>query len=100
MQVMSTTPNMTTWVTEDTAGRYRCQAVVQGFPQISDEAWIFIKGPPKVVSQRVQVGTEGDTVRLECRAQSVPKPERISWFHHGREIDESKLLMSERLCTE
>lgn len=82
---------MTTLVTEDTAGRYRCQAVVQGFPQISDDAWIYIKGPPKVVSQRVQVGTEGDTVRLECRTQSIPKPERISWFHHAREIDESEL---------
>ncbi|CAG7826342.1 unnamed protein product, partial [Allacma fusca] len=49
---------------------------------------VFIKGPPKFVSQRLQVGTEGDTVRLECRVEAIPKPERIVWSHHGREVDE------------
>lgn len=88
---MSTLPNYTVSVTEDTAGRYVCQAVVQGFPQISAEAVVFLKGPPKIHSQRIQFGTEGETVRLECLAISIPRPDRVTWSHQGHEIDFRKL---------
>ncbi|OXA59029.1 irregular chiasm C-roughest protein isoform X2 [Folsomia candida] len=84
---VSTSPNHTVTVTEDTQGKYVCQAVVQGFPQISAIATVSLKGPPRIESHRVQYGTMGDTIRLECLARSIPKPDRITWTHLGREID-------------
>lgn len=82
--------NYTTTLTQDTQGKYVCQAHVQGFPTISAEATIHLKGPPSIISQRVQFGVEGDTVRLECLAKSIPLPEKITWTHLGREIDNRK----------
>lgn len=97
-QAVSTSSNYTTTVTKDTEGRYICQAVVQGFPQVSAEAFILLKGPPKIESRRIQYGIEGDTVRLECLVSSIPKPDRISWSHNGREIDISKYTQHGRHC--
>jgi hypothetical protein len=95
LQAVSTSPNLTvTAVTEDTQGKYVCQAVVQGFPQVSALATVSLKGPPKIESQKVQYGVEGDSVKLECRVRSIPKPERITWTHLGREIDNRKFLSS------
>ncbi len=91
---MSTSPNLTVTVTPDTAGRYICQAVVQGFPEVSAEAAIMLKGPPKILSQRIQLGSEGDTVRLECLAVSIPRPERVTWSHLGHEIDTRKYFLA------
>jgi len=86
-QAVSTLPNYTVTVTPDTAGRYICQAVVQGFPEVSAEAVILLKGPPKILSQRIQFGSQGETVRLECLAIAIPRPDRVTWSHAGREID-------------
>lgn len=30
---------------------------------------------------------EGDTVRIECVATSVPRPEKVTWTHSGYEVD-------------
>ncbi|ODM98984.1 Irregular chiasm C-roughest protein [Orchesella cincta] len=79
--------NYTTTLTQDTQGKYICQAHVQGFPTISAEATIHLKGPPSIKSQRAQFGVEGDTVRLECLAESIPLPDKVTWTHLGREID-------------
>lgn len=91
IQAVSTSSNLTVTVTHDTAGPYICQAVVQGFPEISATASIYLKGPPSLISSRFQFGSLGDTVRVECLAKSIPRPERVTWYHFGREIDPSKL---------
>ncbi|CAG9789958.1 unnamed protein product [Diatraea saccharalis] len=44
-------------------------------------------GPPKIISNNTQYGTEGDSVRVECVSFSVPKPDFIMWSFEGREIN-------------
>lgn len=46
---------------------------------------IFL-GPPKILSNRTQFGSEGDSARIECIALSVPKPDDIRWYFEGKEI--------------
>lgn len=48
---------------------------------------ICIAGPPSIVSHRTQFGIEGDNVRVECTAYSIPAPERVVWTFNGREVD-------------
>ncbi|KOB64810.1 putative nephrin, partial [Operophtera brumata] len=43
-------------------------------------------GPPKILSNRTQFGSEGDSARIECIALSVPKPDDIRWYFEGKEI--------------
>ena len=40
-----------------------------------------------VTSKRIQFGLEGDTVRIECVAFAVPRPEKVLWTHMGYEVD-------------
>ncbi|CAH0546593.1 unnamed protein product [Brassicogethes aeneus] len=86
-KMVSTTPNLTIRVEHETAGRYYCKAHVNGFPEIGAEAAIYLKGPPSIVSHRTQFGIEGDNVRVECTAFSIPSPERVVWTFNGREVD-------------
>ncbi|XP_034837561.1 irregular chiasm C-roughest protein-like isoform X2 [Maniola hyperantus] len=79
-------PNLKVCVDQRSAGRYICKATVEGYPEIESEATIFIKGPPKILSNRTQTGSEGDRVSVECEALSVPRPDDIRWFFEGREI--------------
>ncbi|XP_039761634.1 irregular chiasm C-roughest protein-like isoform X2 [Pararge aegeria] len=79
-------PNLKVYVDQRTAGRYICKATVEGYPEIESEATIFIKGAPKILSNRTQMGAEGDRVTVECEALSVPRPDDIRWFFEGREI--------------
>ncbi|CAH0403755.1 unnamed protein product [Chilo suppressalis] len=81
------TVNLTLTVDTHTSGRYLCQAEVEGYPQIEAEAAVFIKGPPKILSNATQYGSQGDTVNIECAAFSVPRIENIIWTFDGREID-------------
>lgn len=46
-----------------------------------------LTGPPSIVSHRTQFGIEGDNVRVECTAFSIPAPERVVWTFNGREVD-------------
>ncbi|XP_059045843.1 irregular chiasm C-roughest protein-like isoform X2 [Achroia grisella] len=79
-------PNLNVYVGNETAGRYICKATVDGYPEIESEATVFIKGAPKILSNRTQFGTEGEGVTVECAALSVPKPDDIRWYIEGHEI--------------
>lgn len=84
---ISTSPNLTLHVDEETSGKYFCTAHVPGFPEIGAEAFVYLKGPPSIVSHKTQFGIEGDNVRVECTAFSIPAPERVIWTFNGREVD-------------
>nr|CAI5836053.1 unnamed protein product [Callosobruchus analis] len=86
-KIVSTSPNLTLRVDEKTAGKYYCKAKVPGFPEIGAEASILLKGPPSIVSHRTQFGIEGDNVRVECTAFSIPAPDRVVWTFNGKEVD-------------
>ncbi|XP_013197490.1 irregular chiasm C-roughest protein [Amyelois transitella] len=81
------TMNLTLTADTHTSGRYLCKAFVQGYPVIQAEASVFIKGPPKILSNNTQFGTQGDTVNIECAAFSIPRIDSIVWTFEGREID-------------
>ncbi|CAG9816167.1 unnamed protein product [Phaedon cochleariae] len=86
-KIVSTSPNLTLRIDQNSAGRYYCYARVLGFPEIEAEAAIYLKGPPSIVSHRTQFGIEGDNVRVECTAFSIPAPERVVWTFNGHEVD-------------
>ncbi|XP_045780934.1 irregular chiasm C-roughest protein-like isoform X2 [Maniola jurtina] len=81
------TPNLTLTVDTHTSGRYLCKASVEGYPEIETEASIFIKGPPKIISNHTQFGSQGDTVNIECAAFSIPRIDTIIWTYEDKEID-------------
>ncbi|XP_068624377.1 irregular chiasm C-roughest protein-like [Battus philenor] len=85
-QVKGKTANLKVQVNNETAGSYICKATVDGYPEIESEATVFIKSVPKILSNRTQFGSEGEMVRIECAAFSVPKPDDIRWYFEGREI--------------
>lgn len=74
-------------VSNETAGRYYCKAIVTGYSEIKSEAIIYVKQSPIIYSPAKQYGAQGDTLRLECAAFSVPKARHISWSFMGREIN-------------
>jgi len=84
-QPMGHSPNLTFIADNEHKGRYYCKASVLGFPEIGAEAEVFINGRPAIVSKRTQFIHSGEA-RVECEAISVPKHERITWTHNGREI--------------
>ncbi|XP_063835310.1 irregular chiasm C-roughest protein-like isoform X1 [Ostrinia nubilalis] len=86
-QVRGRAPNLKIdQVSWDTAGRYICKASVEGYPEIESEATVFIKGPPRILSNRTQQGLEGERVTIECAALCVPKPDDVRWYFEGKEI--------------
>ena len=87
LQVVGTSANLTLDVDTDTAGRYYCKASVMGFPEVGAEASVYLKGPPTIISHKTQFGIQGDNVRLECVAFSIPKPEHVTWTYKGNEVD-------------
>ncbi|CAH2987446.1 unnamed protein product [Chilo suppressalis] len=80
-------PNLTISVTPQTAGQYWCRATIENHQDIEAPAIIFVRGPPKIMSNNTQYGVEGDSVRVECVSFSVPKPDIIMWSFGGREIN-------------
>jgi len=58
-----------------------------GFPEVGAEASVCLEGPPTIISHRTQFGIQGDNVRLECVAFSIPKPEHVTWTYSGNEVD-------------
>lgn len=85
-QVKGKASNLRLHVSRETAGRYICKATINGYPEIEAEATVFIKGAPKILSNRTQFGSEGESVSIECTSLSVPKPDDIRWFFEGKEI--------------
>ncbi|KAJ8706062.1 hypothetical protein PYW07_010839 [Mythimna separata] len=81
------TANLTLTLDTHTSGRYLCKASVDGYTEIEAEASVFIKGPPKIISNQTQFGNQGDTVNIECAAFAVPRIDNIIWTFDGIEID-------------
>lgn len=87
--MVSTKSTLKVTVSNDTAGRYYCKAIVSGFPEIKVAADVFLKQAPQITSPQQQFGTIGDTLHLECNAISIPRARHISWSLRGREIQTS-----------
>nr|XP_018900895.1 PREDICTED: irregular chiasm C-roughest protein-like isoform X1 [Bemisia tabaci] len=85
--IVGSSANLSIIATSDKAGRYTCQATVRGFPPIEADATVILKGPPTIVSHRLQFGVPGDSVELECIAYSIPPPQKFVWMHNGQELD-------------
>ncbi|XP_061381136.1 irregular chiasm C-roughest protein-like [Danaus plexippus] len=79
--------NLTITINKETAGQYWCRASVEGYPDIESPAMVYVKGPPRIISNQTQYGVEGGSVRIECVAFSVPKPDYIIWSFGGNEIN-------------
>lgn len=84
--------NYTKRLTHHNHGTYICQAQVPGYAPISAKANVYIKGPPKIVSKAVQLGSKETNVSIECVAESSPLPFNVSWLRFGENIPISKLL--------
>lgn len=74
-------------VSGDTAGRYFCKAVVNGFPEIGAEATIYVKRAPIITSHKAQFGAVGSRAKIDCSAFSIPKAEHILWSFEGKPIN-------------
>ncbi|CAG5025008.1 unnamed protein product, partial [Parnassius apollo] len=81
------TSNLTMTVTKQSAGQYWCRASVEGYQDIEAPAMVFVKGPPRIVSNKTQYGVEGNSVRIECISFSVPKPDFVIWTFGGHELN-------------
>ncbi|XP_050679568.1 irregular chiasm C-roughest protein-like [Leptidea sinapis] len=81
------TSNLTLTVTTQSAGQYWCRASIDGRTDIEAAAVVYLKGPPKIISNETQYGVEGDSVRIECTSFSVPKPSHVIWAYQGNEIN-------------
>lgn len=86
LKVVGSSSNLTFSVSNETAGRYYCKANVPGYPEISADAYVYLKGSPTISSARTQFGLMGDTARIECFATSVPRARHVSWTFNGHEI--------------
>lgn len=86
-RVLGTKQKLKITVSNETAGRYFCKAIVTGYPEIKAAADIFMKQAPHITSNQQQFGVIGDTLHLECFATSIPKARHVSWSFKGREIN-------------
>ncbi|XP_022251226.1 irregular chiasm C-roughest protein-like isoform X2 [Limulus polyphemus] len=74
-------------MTPERTGRYTCHASVTGFPELSADSLVFIKGPPIVKGPDIQYGIEGQKVKVECLITSVPEPSRVVWMKQSKVVD-------------
>lgn len=63
-RTVATSPNISVFVSPDTAGRYYCKARVPGFPELTGYANIYIRAPPSIVSQRIQYVPDEGVVKV------------------------------------
>lgn len=89
-RVVGGTETLHVLASNETAGRYYCKAHSNGFAEISAEALIILKGPPKILSHIDQYPADATTHELECIAFAVPKAKHISWAFNGILIDVDK----------
>ncbi|BFZ13646.1 hypothetical protein BsWGS_16684 [Bradybaena similaris] len=68
-------------------GWYVCTASVIGFPDTSKEAMLLKNDIPKMRSEKHQMASVGERGKLECIANSIPKPKSITWSRRGKEIN-------------
>ncbi|XP_059223858.1 irregular chiasm C-roughest protein [Stomoxys calcitrans] len=88
-RVVGTSANLTLKVSTESAGRYYCKAVVEGFPEIGSEATIYVKRAPIITSHKVQFGAVGNRAKIDCLAFSIPKADKILWSYEGKIINMS-----------
>ncbi|XP_055913065.1 irregular chiasm C-roughest protein [Eupeodes corollae] len=88
-RVVGTSSNLTLKVNSDSAGRYYCKANVLGFPEIGAEATVYVKRAPMITSHKIQFGSIGNRVKVDCLAFSVPKSDNILWLFEGHPINVS-----------
>ncbi|XP_022251710.1 irregular chiasm C-roughest protein-like [Limulus polyphemus] len=74
-------------ITPKKAGKYTCRITVPGFPEISTDVMVYIKGPPTVKAKPVQYGEMGQKVEVECSIYSVPSPARITWTKNSQVVE-------------
>lgn len=91
-RVVGTSSTLHLIASTETAGRYYCKAHSSGFAEISSEALVILKGPPKIISYSNQHPTNSDTYEVECVAIAVPKAKHVSWAFNGILIDADKDL--------
>ena len=57
------------------------QARSEGFPSLSSEASVRVRGPPRILTGReVQYGSPGETVNILCEATAVPRIQAFLWL--------------------
>ncbi|XP_068214786.1 irregular chiasm C-roughest protein-like [Palaemon carinicauda] len=86
-------PQLHVVASRSNVGAYQCVAQVDGFADVSATATIFLKGPPRIISEREQWGNQGETVLVECIVAAAPAPSiSVTWTHHGKlvDLDESR----------
>ncbi|XP_043866054.1 irregular chiasm C-roughest protein [Drosophila mojavensis] len=88
-QIVGRSPELKLKVSSETAGRYFCKAVVNGFPEIGAEATVYVKRAPIITSHKVQYGAIGSRTKIDCLAFSIPKAEHILWSFEGKVINMS-----------
>ncbi|XP_076359121.1 irregular chiasm C-roughest protein-like [Tachypleus tridentatus] len=74
-------------ITPEKAGKYTCRITVSGFPEISTNVMVYIKGPPTVKAKPVQYGETDQKVEVECSIYSVPSPARITWTKNSQVLE-------------
>lgn len=89
-RVVGTSSTLQLIASNETAGRYYCKAHSSGFPEISSEALVTLKGPPKIISRSQQYPLDSETYEIECVAIAVPKAKHVSWAFNGVLIDIDK----------
>ncbi|CAG4974956.1 unnamed protein product [Colias eurytheme] len=85
--IVGKSSNLSLTITKQSAGQYWCRASIDGRKDIEAAAMVYVKGPPKIISNQTQYGVEGDSVRIECISFSVPKPDLVMWAYEGNEIN-------------
>ena len=91
-RVVGTSSTLHLIASNETAGRYYCKAHSSGFTEISSEALLILKGPPRIISRAQQQPLDGETYEIECTAITVPKAKHVSWAFNGVLIDVDKDL--------
>lgn len=89
-RVVGTSSTLHLIASNETAGRYYCKAHSSGFQEISSEALVILKGPPKILSNAQQHPLDGGTYEIDCTAIAVPKAKHVSWAFNGVLIDTDK----------
>ncbi|XP_030386564.1 irregular chiasm C-roughest protein [Scaptodrosophila lebanonensis] len=88
-KIVGNSPELKLKVSTESAGRYFCKAVVNGFPEIGAEATVYVKRAPIITSHKVQFGAVGNRAKIDCLAFSIPKAEHIVWSYEGKVINMS-----------
>lgn len=82
VQVIGYSSNLTLFISPSTVGQYTCHVTVPGYKIITSSAHVWARGPPEMVlsaQSRVQHGSLGETVQVQCEARSVPQASRVVW---------------------